>query len=244
MIDNYEILGLDHNASLDEIKQAWRMLALKYHPDKNKNLGSVEKFREITEAYEVLYNEIKSMMEPDSTEIMTEQGKVEIGTPNNSSFVEIRYMNNSFSGTLRTSQNSHYSVIFSDGYLEINRWINGEIWLVEMDNLVWIKKIDRPDNAAVSDGGTVAFLHRIFRDSSMGDKEFMDLGGSLAVAEKSGKIIFTYEFGSNIEGCAISPDGNFVSVATFTLTTLFTFLMCDSKCYYGNIRVIYEESPS
>jgi molecular chaperone DnaJ len=52
--DYYEILGISKDASLEEIKKAFRALAMKYHPDKNQELGSVEKFQEIYEAYEVL----------------------------------------------------------------------------------------------------------------------------------------------------------------------------------------------
>jgi molecular chaperone DnaJ len=53
--DYYEVLGVIKTASDQEIKQAYRKLALKYHPDKNKgNKESEEKFKEATEAYEVL----------------------------------------------------------------------------------------------------------------------------------------------------------------------------------------------
>jgi len=54
MKDYYEILGVSRNASLDEIKQKYRELALKYHPDRNKDKNAEEKFKEINEAYAVL----------------------------------------------------------------------------------------------------------------------------------------------------------------------------------------------
>lgn len=53
--DYYEILGLQKGASDDEIKKAFRKLAIKYHPDKNQgNKEAEEKFKEINEAYQVL----------------------------------------------------------------------------------------------------------------------------------------------------------------------------------------------
>lgn len=52
--DYYAILGVSRKATDDEIKKAYRKLALKYHPDKNKSPGAEEKFKEVAEAYEVL----------------------------------------------------------------------------------------------------------------------------------------------------------------------------------------------
>ncbi|PJB45346.1 MAG: molecular chaperone DnaJ, partial [Deltaproteobacteria bacterium CG_4_9_14_3_um_filter_44_9] len=53
--DYYEILGLKRDASAKEIKNAYRKLARKYHPDVNPdNKGAEEKFKEINEANEVL----------------------------------------------------------------------------------------------------------------------------------------------------------------------------------------------
>ncbi len=53
--DYYKILGVPRNASQEEIKRAYRKLALKYHPDRNKgNKEAEEKFKEINEAYAVL----------------------------------------------------------------------------------------------------------------------------------------------------------------------------------------------
>ena len=55
--DYYEILGVDRAATQEDVKRAYRKLALKYHPDRNPNdRASEEKFKEATEAYEVLKN--------------------------------------------------------------------------------------------------------------------------------------------------------------------------------------------
>ncbi|MEZ0120914.1 MAG: hypothetical protein SGVNAXEH_001066, partial [Holophagaceae bacterium] len=53
--DYYEILGVDRSASLDEIKKAYRKLALEFHPDRNPNNKEAEdKFKEAAEAYSFL----------------------------------------------------------------------------------------------------------------------------------------------------------------------------------------------
>ncbi len=58
--DYYEVLGIDRNASQDEIKKSYRKIAIKYHPDKNPgDADAEEKFKEAAEAYEILSNSDK-----------------------------------------------------------------------------------------------------------------------------------------------------------------------------------------
>lgn len=53
--DYYEVLGISKSASSEEIKKAYRKIAIKYHPDKNPdNPEAEENFKEAAEAYEVL----------------------------------------------------------------------------------------------------------------------------------------------------------------------------------------------
>ena len=62
----YQILELENNASLDDIKKAYRKLAIKYHPDKNPDNKehAEEKFKEISQAYEILTNKDKYAQDP------------------------------------------------------------------------------------------------------------------------------------------------------------------------------------
>jgi molecular chaperone DnaJ len=57
--DYYEVLGIQKGATKDQIKDSYRKLAMQYHPDRNKDSGAEEKFKEISEAYAVLSDDQK-----------------------------------------------------------------------------------------------------------------------------------------------------------------------------------------
>jgi molecular chaperone DnaJ len=57
--DYYEVLGISKSASKEEIKKAYRKLAKQYHPDRNKESGAEDKFKEVQEAYDILSDEQK-----------------------------------------------------------------------------------------------------------------------------------------------------------------------------------------
>jgi hypothetical protein len=205
MIDYYKVLALRNGASLEEIKNSYRVLALRYHPDRNKSPDATKKFIEITETYEGLCKE-KGESIWNLADLLIKPGKVSVGLPNDLSMVEVTQGDSLLHGIIRISQNRQFSIVFRDGFGYNNKWINGMACLIEKDELIWVKEYERPWNAAISDTGRVALIHVT--------KESTDLGCKLSVIESSGKNIYNYYFSSNVEACAISSDGILVSVAT------------------------------
>lgn len=65
--DYYEILGVNRNATPDELKKAYRKVAMQFHPDRNPgDKESEEKFKEAAEAYDVLTDKEKKIVTIDS----------------------------------------------------------------------------------------------------------------------------------------------------------------------------------
>jgi curved DNA-binding protein CbpA len=68
-VDCHQILGIQVGASQKEIKSAYRILSLKYHPDRNKDNNNEEKFKKIVEAYQQLRNAEKKKTKISENEV-------------------------------------------------------------------------------------------------------------------------------------------------------------------------------
>ncbi|MBI3984402.1 MAG: J domain-containing protein [Candidatus Levybacteria bacterium] len=79
--DYYSILGVSKSASAEDIKKAYRKLALQYHPDRNKGKESEDKFKEVTKAYEVLSDPSKRQTYDQFGEAAFQQGGPGAGGP-------------------------------------------------------------------------------------------------------------------------------------------------------------------
>ncbi|MBD3884316.1 molecular chaperone DnaJ [Phormidium tenue FACHB-886] len=80
--DYYEILGVSRSADKEELKNAYRRLARKYHPDVNKDPGAEERFKEINRAYEVL-------SEPETRARYDRFGEAGVGSAASSGFQDL-----------------------------------------------------------------------------------------------------------------------------------------------------------
>jgi len=74
ILDYFEVLEVDKSASQDDIKKAYRRLAAKFHPDRNKSSDAVERFQKIQESYDVI-------SDPQQRKIYIEQEYTEVINP-------------------------------------------------------------------------------------------------------------------------------------------------------------------
>ena len=113
--DYYEVLGVPRTASQDEIKKAYRKMAIKYHPDKNAgNKEAEDKFKELTEAYQVLSDQAKRQQYDRFGHAGFEQGGPNGGGFDFSNFTDLNDivgdLFGDFFGTFRSGRNRNPGV--------------------------------------------------------------------------------------------------------------------------------------
>jgi DnaJ-class molecular chaperone len=119
-MNHYEVLGVSNTASQADIRKSFRYLALKYHPDKNKNSEeSKQKFMQIVEAYEILSDE-HARKNYDTTTINI-----------NNNYRRAYYDSYAYNATRQWTPSADFNTVYS--YEEIKRKyrqsrVHGGIW--------------------------------------------------------------------------------------------------------------------
>ena len=147
--DYYDVLGINKSASPEQIKSAYRKLAVKYHPDKNKgDKASEEKFKEASEAYHVLSNTERKQNYDNFGHAAFENGGGGRGGFGNfdfsSHFSDIfeDFFGEGFGGGRRTRKsNNRGSDLRYDLSMSINEVYSGKKQDIKLDDLVSIKPI-------------------------------------------------------------------------------------------------------
>lgn len=117
----YEILNIKTNATIEEIKHAYRQLAIKYHPDINKTKEGLAYFKEIQNAYNILSNDSKRKKydKTNGFNIKEETAEEEIDTTEDGSNGETEFQDRYKASTQEKSERSKFSKIISEFFDEI-----------------------------------------------------------------------------------------------------------------------------
>ena len=108
--DYYDVLGVSRDASPDEIKKAYRKLAVKYHPDKNPgNAAAEEKFKEASNAYEVL-------SDPKKRQIYNQRGHAGVNDMGFHGFTNMEDIFSNFGDILRGTFFGNFGDVYGDAF--------------------------------------------------------------------------------------------------------------------------------
>jgi hypothetical protein len=115
-----------------------------------------------------------------------------------------------FYGIEQFSPNKKYSVVFTDGYFENDKWQKGQIAILHGKELLFKKIIERPHDCCISNNGITICCDWLNSD---------DLIGNFIVLDQSGKQIFSKKTSANLGSCGISNDGKISIFETYSSDT-------------------------
>jgi len=111
-----------------------------------------------------------------------------------------------FYGTEKYSSNGAYCVSYSDGYYNDDKWKNGDIALVKGKTFLFKKKLQRPNECAVSNNGIVICCDYLNSDESI---------GKIIIFDNKGEVLFTRKTKANLGMCSISDNGTTALFETY-----------------------------
>lgn len=111
-----------------------------------------------------------------------------------------------FYGTEKYSSNGAYCVSYSEGYYNDDKWKNGDIALVKGKTVLYKKKLQRPNECAVSNNGIVICCDYLNSDESI---------GKIIIFDIKGEVLFTRKTKANLGMCSISDNGTIALFETY-----------------------------
>jgi hypothetical protein len=162
MVDYYELLRINRNASTDEIRKAYRQLAVLLHPDKNPHPDAAEGFRAITEAYQVLSDEIQRKDYDAGLEL----GK--LIQQKGSAFRDPAYRRAAHQPSFRRPDSKISPKDFMRSLMPLSRWINRLCVLICLLGLIDFLSPSKYVNEMIStDEGTIQQTFRSVREHNL-----------------------------------------------------------------------------
>lgn len=124
--------------------------------------------------------------------------------------VSIRQGQSHFYGRYYESPNASFLLAYQDGHATLvscnERWIDGIILLIKGNQLLWSRKMERPNDGQVANNGVVIVNDWLRIKGALGGKSY--------VLNQNGEILFEKVFDSNLASCAISSEGDYAAVST------------------------------
>lgn len=192
--DYYKIMGLERNASQEDIKRAYRKLARKYHPDVSKEANAEEKFKEVGEAYEILKNKEKRAQYDQYGQYWKEQGQQQRPDASQQSyqgeeFGDMSGFEDFINSIFRERNQQHYQRQYQQQqqhqhqrqrHAEVNQDIHAKLTISLEDSFLGAEKMLQLQIPTVNNQGVVSTETRSIKvkiPKGIGDKQQIRLKG-------------------------------------------------------------------